>query len=127
MKVLHVDTAAGWRGGQNQVLLSARGMAARGHQVALACRAGGVLEARARAAGLDVHALPFRGDWSPSAALGLARLARGARPEVVHAHDPHALAAALLVGAPRVASRALISDSVWHKRKSFTWTCLSST
>jgi glycosyltransferase involved in cell wall biosynthesis len=105
MKVLHVDTAAGWRGGQNQVLLSARGMADRGHQVAVACRAGGILDGRARSAGLDVHALPFRGDWSPSAALRLARLARHGQSDVVHAHDPHALAAALLAGAPRVASR----------------------
>ena len=29
-RVLHVDTAATWRGGQNQVLLTAQGMAARG-------------------------------------------------------------------------------------------------
>lgn len=100
-----MDTAAGWRGGQNQVLLSARGMAARGHQVTLACRAGGVLEGRARAAGVDVHAFPFRGDFSPAATLGLRRLAQGTRPDVVHAHDPHALAAALSIPAPRVASR----------------------
>ena len=100
-----MDTAAGWRGGQNQVLLTACGMAARGHKVTLACRLGGSLEDRARSAGLDVHAFPFRGDWSPSAALGLARLARHDPPDVVHAHDPHALAAALVVGAPRVGSR----------------------
>lgn len=100
-----MDTAAGWRGGQNQVLLSALGMAARGHEVALACRAGGILEGRALSTGVEVHPFPFRGDWSPSAALGLARLARRERPQVVHAHDPHALAAALVVGAPRVASR----------------------
>jgi glycosyltransferase involved in cell wall biosynthesis len=105
LKVLHVDTAAGWRGGQNQVLLSALGMAARGHQVALACRAGGVLESRGESAGVEVHPFPFRGDWSPSAALGLSRLARRFAPDVVHAHDPHALAAALAVKAPRVASR----------------------
>jgi glycosyltransferase involved in cell wall biosynthesis len=105
VKVLHVDTAAGWRGGQNQVLLSALGMATRGHEIAVACRAGGILEGRAQSAGLDVFALPFRGDWSPSAAIGLARLARRIAPDVVHAHDPHALAAALVVRAPRIASR----------------------
>ena len=105
MRVLHVDSAAGWRGGQNQVLLTARGMAARGHEVAIACRAGGALETRAREAGVAVHALPFRGDWSPTAALGLRAVARRHRPEIVQSHDPHALAAALLVGAPRVATR----------------------
>ena len=41
--VLHVDTAATWRGGQNQVLLTARGMAARGTSTAIACRAGGAI------------------------------------------------------------------------------------
>src|SRR5688500_8143853 len=80
-------------------------MAARGHRVTLACRAGGVLEERARPAGFDVHGLPFRGDWSPRAAMGLARLVRRTRPDLVHAHDPHALAAALTANAPRVASR----------------------
>jgi glycosyltransferase involved in cell wall biosynthesis len=103
--VLHVDTAATWRGGQNQVLLAAAGMAARGHAVAVACKAGGALEARARAASLDVHPLPFGGDFSPRAAFGLARLAARFRPDVVHAHDPHAVAATLVVRRPRVASR----------------------
>lgn len=106
MRVLHVDTADGWRGGQNQVLLTASGMAERGHQVALACRAGGFLESRARAAGVDAHGFAFRGDWSPTAAAGLARLAARFRPDVLHAHDPHALAASLaVVGTPRIASR----------------------
>ena len=34
--VLHVDTAATWRGGQNQLLLTERGMAGRGLSVAIA-------------------------------------------------------------------------------------------
>ena len=56
-------------------------MAARGHEVALACRAGGILEGRARGPRASTCTpFPFRGDWSPSAALGLARLARRVRP-----------------------------------------------
>lgn len=96
MRILHVDSAATWRGGQNQVLLTARGMAARGHDVTLACRSDGQLEARARTTDLRLHPLPFHGDLAPSAALSLARLARAWRPDVVHAHDPHALSAAAL-------------------------------
>jgi glycosyltransferase involved in cell wall biosynthesis len=96
MRILHVDSAAAWRGGQNQALLAARGMAARGHAVTLACRAGGVLAERARAAGLDVRAVPFGGDLDPRAALVLARVARDVRPEVAQLHDPHALAAGWL-------------------------------
>jgi len=110
MKVMHVDTAASWRGGQNQVLLTAHGQAARGHDVLVACRRGGVLETRAREAGLAVRALPFHGDVWPPAVGGLARTLREARPDVVQLHDPHAvgngvLAARLSGGVRTVATR----------------------
>jgi glycosyltransferase involved in cell wall biosynthesis len=110
MKVLHVDTAATWRGGQNQALLTAQGMAARGHDVVVACRRGGVLEERARVAGLSVRALPFRGDAWPPGVLGLARVLKQTRPERVQLHDPHAvgtgvLASRLAGGARLVATR----------------------
>jgi glycosyltransferase involved in cell wall biosynthesis len=110
MRVLHVDTARGWRGGQNQVLLTTRGQAARGHEVALACQRGGVLEGRAREAGVTVRPLAFRGDLWPPAILALGRVVSDTRPDVLHLHDPHALSSGLLAlaltaGRPAVASR----------------------
>ena len=107
MRILHVDSARGWRGGQNQVLLTAQGMAGRGHEVLLAVRAGASLYERARAAGLDARGLAFRGEVSLTAALALRRLVRRFRPDVVHAHDPHAAAASVLLpsSVPIVASR----------------------
>jgi len=96
MRVLHVDSARGWRGGQNQALLTASTMARLGHHVALACQADGVLERRARAAGLEVRPLSFHGDWSPRAVWGLARVLRRERHDVVQLHDPHAIAAGLI-------------------------------
>jgi len=106
VRVLHVDSARGWRGGQNQVLLTARGMAARGHDVAIAVRAGGALAERARAAGLAVWELRFRGDLSPAAVLPLAAAMRKTRPDVVQLHDPHAVSAGLL--ARRFAGRVAL-------------------
>ena len=100
--VLHVDTAATWRGGQNQVLLTARGMAARGRTATIACRAGGELEARARAAGA-ASPLRFRGDLWPPAILALARLLRRERPGALLVHDPHGVSAGLV--AARLAGR----------------------
>jgi glycosyltransferase involved in cell wall biosynthesis len=101
--VLHVDTAPGWRGGQNQVLLTALGMAARGVRSEIACRARGELEARASAAGASVRPMPFRGDlWPP----GIAALARRLRQEpeaVLLLHDPHGVSAGLV--AARLARR----------------------
>lgn len=101
-----MDSARTWRGGQNQVLLSAHGMAARGHEVLVACQAGGILGDRLRECGLGAAPLRFGGDLSPGAALGLHEVARRFRPDVLHAHDPHALAASLASTlARRVASR----------------------
>jgi glycosyltransferase involved in cell wall biosynthesis len=106
MRVVHVGSAFEWRGGQSQLLLTATGMATRGHEVTVVCGPGSRLEARARRDGLRVAALRFGGDLAPRAILGLASLLRAHPPDVIHAHDPHATAAALLaarfVGGPRV-------------------------
>jgi glycosyltransferase involved in cell wall biosynthesis len=92
---LHVDTAATWRGGQNQVLLTALGLHRRGHRVMLAVHAGGVL--RKRAAGrIDIAPLTVRGEFDVRAGWRLARLIASTHPDVVHAHDPHAVAASVL-------------------------------
>jgi glycosyltransferase involved in cell wall biosynthesis len=102
--VVHVDTAAGWRGGQNQVLLTARGMAARGVRTEIACRGKGALEARARAAGVAVRPVAFRGDLWPPGILALARRLRREPGCVLLLHDPHAVSAGLL--AVRLGRRA---------------------
>jgi L-malate glycosyltransferase len=102
-----VDTARSWRGGQNQVLLTSLGMAERGHEVTLACRAGGELLARAEAAGVRSRPARFQGDLGPLGVLGLARILTESRPDVMQLHDPHAVAAGLV--ARRLAhSRALL-------------------
>ncbi len=106
-RILHVDTAASWRGGQNQVLLTAAGMAARGVTSLLACRAGGPLAERAGAAGLEVRPLPFRGDLWPPAIWALARLLRREPPSALLLHDPHAVSAGLLAARLAGGARAV--------------------
>jgi glycosyltransferase involved in cell wall biosynthesis len=102
--VVHVDTAASWRGGQNQVLLTVQGMSARGVATELLCRAGGELEARARAAGVEVRAVSFRGDLWPPGILALAGRLRQQPRSVLLLHDPHAVSAGLVASrlGPRV-------------------------
>jgi glycosyltransferase involved in cell wall biosynthesis len=113
MRVVHVDSACEWRGSQSQVLLAAQGMAARGHSVTVVCLAGGRLEARARAAGLTVRPIAFGGDLAPGPVLRLVRVLRAEDPHVVHAHDPHAIAAGLLATrlspGPRVVASRRVS------------------
>jgi glycosyltransferase involved in cell wall biosynthesis len=93
VKVLHVDSGRDWRGGQNQVLLSCTGLARRGHTVTLACRRGSPLAERAAKAGVALRAVDFGGELSPRPAFQIARVLREAAPDVVQAHDPHAITA----------------------------------
>jgi glycosyltransferase involved in cell wall biosynthesis len=104
MRALLVDTAREWRGGQNQILLTASGLRARGEQVTLVCRRGGQLESRAREAGLPLSSLPFRGDLSLRALLPLARLIRESGADLLQLNDAHAVACGVL--ASRLAGRA---------------------
>jgi len=97
---IHIDTRPDWRGGQNQVLLTLRGLRARGHPVELLALAGGVLEKRAITEKFTVHAVPAR-SVRPGGARLLRKILRSRHFEIVHAHDPHGLTLAWLAGAHR--------------------------
>ena len=99
---LHIDTALSWRGGQRQVLLTAQGLAARGHRVAVAANPDGELRRRLPAS-LEVVPLAARNEVDLPAAWQLSRVIRELQPDVVHAHESHGLAVAataLSIGAP---------------------------
>jgi glycosyltransferase involved in cell wall biosynthesis len=111
---VHIDTARTWRGGQNQVLLTVLGLRERGHRAVLLAHPEGELHRRARE-GPDLVALAPRTEVDLSSAWKLSRLIRRWEPEVVHAHDPHAVAMAglaLSFGAPTPAPRLLASRRV---------------
>jgi glycosyltransferase involved in cell wall biosynthesis len=92
---LHIDTARTWRGGQNQVLLTVNGLRAIGHRAALVAHPDGELRRRA-AEGLELIPLAPRTEMDLSAAWRLSRFMKRTMPDVVHAHDPHAVAMAAL-------------------------------
>ncbi len=90
---LHIDTARTWRGGQNQVLLTVLGLRALGHRTMLVAHPSGELLQRARE-GLDLLPLAPRMEMDLNAAWRLSRVVRQLEPDVLHAHDPHAVAMA---------------------------------
>src|SRR6266536_3545507 len=92
---LHVDTARTWRGGQNQVLLTVNGLRAIGHRAALVAHPGGELRRRA-AEGLELIPIAPRTEMDFTAAWRFARLIKRFDPDIIHAHDPHAVAMASL-------------------------------
>ncbi|HEY3384448.1 MAG TPA: glycosyltransferase family 4 protein [Vicinamibacterales bacterium] len=90
---LQIDTARSWRGGQNQVLLTTRGLCARGHRVAVVAHPDGELRRRL---GDEVPVVPLapRNEVDLPAAWRLSRVIKDLQPDVVHAHDPHGVAVA---------------------------------
>lgn len=90
MIIVHVDTGSSWRGGQNQVLLLAKGQQRRNHDPHICCPKGSPLASRAEAWGIPVW--PFPGHRiSPAAVLSLRRVMATLAPDIIHSHTAHAL------------------------------------
>ena len=109
MRILHIDTERGWRGGERQALWLAVELARRGHQVLMAARPDEPLARRAVDAMIDVVACSPTFEGDPRAALRLHRAVRGAGIDLIHAHTAHAVTlgalATLGTDVPLVASR----------------------
>ena len=109
MRVLHIDTERGWRGGERQTLWLATELARRGHVSWIAARPGEPLAERAHRVRLPVLPCAPLFEADPRVALQLRALAKRERIDVVHAHTAHALTlgalATLGMGIPLVAAR----------------------
>jgi glycosyltransferase involved in cell wall biosynthesis len=89
---LHVSTALGFRGGENQVLLLVEGLRKRGEDARIVAPPKSALLARADEAGLPTIFLPSRRTWNPLAPFRLSLLLRRLKPDILHLHDGHAAA-----------------------------------
>ncbi len=90
LRVLHIDTEKTWRGGEQQALYLAEGLAARGVEQLCVGRPGMPYVERCGAAGIDVEPLQLRGEADLPGMRRLARLFRRWRPDVIHMHTSHA-------------------------------------
>lgn len=100
---IHIDTARTWRGGQNQVLLTATGLSEMGHPAILVANKRGELAQRVTE---GLRFVPFspRSEFDVRAAWQLARIFAAVRPSVIHLHDPHGVAlAAMALKMPQAA------------------------
>jgi glycosyltransferase involved in cell wall biosynthesis len=93
MLSLHIDTARTWRGGQGQVMYTVTGLRARHERAALVAHPDGELYRR-MSEGTDLFALAPRNEIDLTAAWRLSRILKKLQPDIVHAHDPHAVAMA---------------------------------
>ena len=90
---LHIDTARTWRGGQNQALYTVLGLRALGQRAALVAHPEGEL-LRRMSEGHDLIPLAPASEVDLAAAWRLSRVVKTLRPDVLHAHDSHAVAMA---------------------------------
>lgn len=93
MLSLHIDTARSWRGGQSQVKYTVLGLRQRGDRAVLVAHPEGELLKR-MSEGLDLVPLAPRHEVDLAAAWRLSRVLKQFSPDVIQAHDPHALAMA---------------------------------
>ena len=100
---LHIDTARTWRGGQSQVMYTVLGLRLLDQRAALVAHPNGELFRR-MSEGLDLIGLAPMHEIDLAAAWRLSRVIRRLKPDIVHAHDPHAVAmaaTALSISAPK--------------------------
>ena len=129
MRVLHIDSGREYRGGQNQVRLLTRELTrADGVVQRLVTRRESELARRVTEQGATVREVPWGPSLDPRALWRLYREAADFAPDVLHAHDSHALQLAhwtrrlpglgprgpVLVATRRVDFH-LRRGSVWHR------------
>ncbi|MDB4888026.1 MAG: epsD 1 [Gemmatimonadetes bacterium] len=109
LRVLHLDTERGWRGGERQVLGLSRGLTALGAGNVIAARTGEPLATRAQECRMELVTLDPSFEADPRAAWALRRAIQRHDIDIVHAHTAHgaALAALATLGTaiPFVAAR----------------------
>lgn len=87
MRVLHTESSQGWGGQENRTLQEALQLRRLGVEVLFACRRGARLAQRAREQGFAAEELPMANSFDPRSLLGLARLCRRRRIDLVNSHS----------------------------------------
>ncbi|MBN1154077.1 glycosyltransferase [candidate division KSB1 bacterium] len=96
IRVLHVDTERGWRGGQQQAAYLFKAMYDRGYQTAMACRTGSKFERYCRNEVLPYIGMGMRSEFDLISAHRIARVCQREKFQILHLHSAHALSLGLL-------------------------------
>jgi glycosyltransferase involved in cell wall biosynthesis len=120
MRILHLDGARRWGGGQNQVRLLMHELERRKIRQLCLCPAASPLERRLRAESLPVAAMRWRGGTDIGVARAIHRLAKDY--DILHCHDGHALQLSLIPAwlrkKPIIATRRVhfaARPAVWNR------------
>lgn len=120
LRVLHVNTEKTWRGGEQQALYLAEGLARRGVANLCVGRPDAPYVERCAAKGLDVAPLANRGEADPAAVVKLRRIVKSWKPDVIHMHTSHAHALGVLAAKTLGVGRAVPPKTIVSRRVDFT-------
>jgi len=95
IKVLHIDSEKGWRGGQQQAAYLFERMSAMGFTSAMASKPGSAMESYCMDNDLPFYSIPMHGELDFSAGYRIAGICRKHGFNVLHLHSAHALATGL--------------------------------
>lgn len=125
LRILHITSESGWRGGENQLSLLMRQQRGAGHSAALAAPPGSMIAEKAMQQGSKVFSLKQRSDLDLFAAWGLSHIIQTYECDLLHAHSGRAHAIAAL--AKRLGKQILplvVSRRVAFPLKKRPWNCL---
>ncbi|HBY18279.1 MAG: Putative glycosyl transferase [Marinimicrobia bacterium 46_43] len=95
-RIIHIDTAKSWRGGQQQAAYLHRGLIQQGMESLMVCPPGSAMEAWCRKNNLPVHPLSLRCEADFLSAFRLTHCIKTGQSALFHAHNAHALMIALI-------------------------------
>lgn len=112
IRVLHINTARSWRGGERQVLFLARSLDERGVNQIVVCQPGSPIEKRCMEEKIPCMAVRMRGELDYFAAKKIQSIARNFHPNIIHAHTAQAHTIALFVKGLYPIARLVVSRRV---------------
>jgi glycosyltransferase involved in cell wall biosynthesis len=109
MKIVHLSTAYGWRGGEQQCFYLAKGLASRGIENVIVAQPDSPLHDKAKAFEIKTIPLKCGSEFDVGSFFRLKKILVEEKADIVHAHDGHAVTPAAIggwmAGAKRVCTR----------------------
>ena len=95
IKIIHIDSEKGWRGGQQQAAYLFEDMVEQGLQTLMVCQPNSKFSEFCQEKNLPYKEIKMQGEIDLIAGLKIALIARKNNFKILHAHSAHALATAI--------------------------------
>ena len=90
MKILHISSEKGWRGGERQILLLIKALECRGISSTLMCKKNSELEKLCIKSNIPHFVAPFQNSFDIQTSLLIKQIAQNGKFDILHLHTPKA-------------------------------------